>query len=431
MSGDSVRRPFGFWTATALVVGGVIGAGIFVLPSQLAEFGWTGVVAWIVGGLDAMGIALVLSSVAEARPEEPGLIAVIGEVLGPVSGVLVGWTAWVSYWCANAYIALTAARYASEFWPPLGDTPFHQTLTASLILILLTWLNLSGLRSSGRFQVATTLLKLLPLVAVLLILLGLAAQGGGAFSRTPHPPFHVSNLFTATALAFVAIMGFESASLATERVQNPQRNVPRATLLGVALSCLIYVAVCSGIVFTLPQDEVIASSAPIALFISTFWGDWAGLAVSAFAVISVVGCLNVWVLMQGEVPLGLVRGGFLPGWLARTNRRDIAWMPMVIATGLSVGLLLLACWRDGAAVMDFMLRLTAVSGLWIYAAACLAGLVLKVRPLLSGLGLLFSLAIIYGAGLEAVVLSVVLLLGALPLYYLAMRAPVRREAASG
>jgi APA family basic amino acid/polyamine antiporter len=117
-------RPFGFWTACALVVGGVIGAGIFVMPSQLAPYGWTGVAAWIVGGLGAVAIGLVLSSVAESRPEEPGLIAVIGEVLGPVWGVIVGWGAWVSYWCANAYIALTAARYAGTFWAPLADTPF-------------------------------------------------------------------------------------------------------------------------------------------------------------------------------------------------------------------------------------------------------------------------------------------------------------------
>lgn len=87
------ERPFGFWMATALVIGGVIGAGIFVLPSQMAAYGWTGIGAWALGGAGAIAIARVLASVAESRPQEPGLMAVIGEVLGPIPGVLNGWGA--------------------------------------------------------------------------------------------------------------------------------------------------------------------------------------------------------------------------------------------------------------------------------------------------------------------------------------------------
>ncbi len=231
MSDDT--RPFGFWTATALVIGGVIGAGIFVLPSQMAGFGWTGVAAWLLGGAGAIVIARVLASVAEARPEEPGLMAVIGEVLGPVPGVLNGWGAWVSYWCANAYIALTSVRYASDLWPFLATTPFHLAVAAAVLIAGLTTLNLLGLKASGRFQVVTTLLKLVPLVAVMLILAGLLLGGGEAFTREAHAPFQASSLFAATALAFVAIIGFESASIAAQRVRNPERNVPRATMVGV------------------------------------------------------------------------------------------------------------------------------------------------------------------------------------------------------
>ena len=141
---DNNQRPFGLWTATAFVVGGVIGAGIFVLPSQLANYGWTGAAAWVFGGFGAVMIALVLSAITAARPQAPGLIAITGEVLGPIVGVLAGWGAWVSYFCANAYIALTAARYASEFWQPLGANPLRLALVAALVIAGLTILNLSG-----------------------------------------------------------------------------------------------------------------------------------------------------------------------------------------------------------------------------------------------------------------------------------------------
>lgn len=419
MSDDT--RPFGFWTATALVIGGVIGAGIFVLPSQMAGFGWTGVAAWLLGGAGAIVIARVLASVAEARPEEPGLMAVIGEVLGPVPGVLNGWGAWVSYWCANAYIALTSVRYASDLWPFLATTPFHLAVAAAVLIAGLTTLNLLGLKASGRFQVVTTLLKLVPLVAVMLILAGLLLGGGEAFTREAHAPFQASSLFAATALAFVAIIGFESASIAAQRVRNPERNVPRATMVGVLLSCLIYIVVCSGIVFAVPQATLATSNAPVALFIGQYWGGWAGLAVAAFAVISTVGGLNVWIMLQGEVPLALARAGLLPRWLARTSARDIAVVPMVLASSLTVLILLIGGWTNGSGLMDFMLQLTAASGVIVYVFACITALVLKVRPVLASLGLLFALAILYGAGVEAVLLSIALMLAALPLYWLAQR----------
>lgn len=423
-------RPFGFWTACAMVVGGVIGAGIFVMPSQLAPYGWTGVAAWIVGGLGAVAIGLVLSSVAAARPQEPGLIAVIGEVLGPVWGVLVGWGAWVSYWCANAYIALTAARYAGAFWPPLADTPFHQALTASAVILALTWLNLHNLRTSGRFQVVTTVLKLLPLVAVMLILVQLTVADPSALVRQPHPPFVGAELFTATTLAYGAIIGFESAAVGAQRVRNPGRNVPRATIAGILLSCLIYLAVSTTIVFTMPVAEVAASNAPIAMFIGSHWGSGAALAVAGFAVISTVGCLNVWVLLQGEVPLALARAKLLPDWIGRTNRHDIAAIPMITASALSVALLFAASWRNGAAIMDFMIRLTAVSGIWVYVFACVTALVLGVSRILAVMGLLVCAGVFYGGGAEPFVLSVVLSVVALPLYLLARRGMVRTAGSS-
>lgn len=416
-------RPFGFWTATAMVVGGMIGAGIFVLPSQLAPYGWTGVAAWVVGGAGAMMIALVLGAVAAARPDEPGLIAIVGNVLGPVPGVLVGWGAWVSYWCANAYIALTSVRYAAQFVPAIGASPLRQAMTASAIIAALTWLNLTGLKASGRFQVVTSALKLIPLIAVVVILAGLVFAGGAAFDSAAHPPFAAADLFPAITLAFVAIVGFESASIAAERVRNPEKTVPRATLTGVALACALYVLVCSGIVFVLPPAEVAASSAPVALFVAHFWGSWAGLAVAGFAVVSTVGCLNVWVMLQSEVPLGLVRAGLLPAWMGRTNAQDIAPAPMLIASALSILLLLSASWRDGAAVMDFMLRLTAVSGLWIYVFACVTALVIGTHRGLAALGLAFAAGAIWGAGREAAVLSIALMLAALPLYWLARPRP--------
>jgi len=422
------ERPFGFWTATAMVVGGVIGAGIYVVPSQFGRFGWSGVGAWIAGGLGALLIGRVLVALVAARPEEPGLMAIIGEVLGPVVGVLNGWGTWVSYWCANAYISLTAARYAGELLPGLSATPLRQALTACLLIVALSLLNLSGLKGSGRFQVVTTVLKLLPLAAVILIAVAMVATGSHDFTHEAHAPLAAGSLLAATTIGFVAIMGFETASIAGERVRNPERNIPRATMLGISLTCLIYLIVCTAISFSTPAVQLAASNAPVADFIAQRWGGWAGRAVAGFAVISTVGCLNVWIMMQSEVPLGLVRGGLLPEWFGRTNSKDIAVGPLVMASSLTCLLLLIGCWRGGAAIMDFMLDLTAVTGVWIYAFAALAALQLRLRPASAVLALLFSVAIMVGSGIEAFLLSMLLMVVALPLYAMVARRPAGQPA---
>jgi APA family basic amino acid/polyamine antiporter len=423
------KRPFGFWTAVAFVIGGVIGAGIYVVPGSFAAYGWNGPLAWIAGGIGALIIGRVLAALTAARPSQPGLVAVIGLELGPVAGVLVGWGAWVSYWCANAYIALTSARYAGQIAPALAATPLRQAITASLLIVALTLLNLTGLKSSGRFQVVTTALKLLPLFAVVAIALSMLGGDTHAAATAVRAPVAFAPLVSATALAMVAIIGFESASIAAERIRDPERNVMRATMTGIALSCVLYLVVCTAITFTLPAAELARSNAPVALFISQHWGSWAGQAVAAFAVISTVGCLNVWVLLQSEIPLGLARAGQLPGWFGRTNAKDIATFPLVLGSALTCFLLLAGSWRNGAALMDYMLRLTAASGLWIYAFAGLAALKARLRPVLALLALIFSLAMVAGSGTEAALLSIALMAMALPLYAMTRRAALAEQPA--
>jgi APA family basic amino acid/polyamine antiporter len=423
------QRPFGFWTAVAFVIGGVIGAGIYVVPGQFAAYGWNGVLAWVAGGAGALIIGRVLAALTASRSQAPGLVAVIGLELGPIAGVLVGWGAWVSYWCANAYIALTSARYAGQLFPGLAATPLRQAMTAALLIVALTLLNLTGLKSSGRFQVVTTALKLLPLFAVVLIAGFIVAGDHTAVTATVRAPVEFASLLSATALTMVAIIGFESASIAAERIRDPERNVMRATMTGIVLSCVLYLIVCTAITFTIPAAELSASNAPVALFIERHWGPWAGGFVAAFAVISTVGCLNVWVLLQSEIPLGLARAGQLPAWFGRTNAKDIAVLPLVLGSVLTCALLLIGSYRNGAALMDFMLRLTAASGLWIYAFAGLAAVKARVRPLLGALALLFSLVMVVGSGTEAALLSIVLMAAALPLYAMTRRAALAEQPA--
>jgi APA family basic amino acid/polyamine antiporter len=410
------RRPFGFWTATALVIGNMIGSGFFALPAQLAPFGFTSVAAWIAAIAGAMVIAWVIAGLSRAMPEATGTLAICAEALGPLPGVLIGWSMWVGIWSANAFIALTAVRYLAVFWPPLAASSLTLVLGAVGLLWLITLLNLRGAPAAGRFQVATTLVKLVPMAAIILLLAQLGAKGDLALDAHPHAPFDPRQLAPAVTMAFFAMVGFECAGMAAERVRDPGRTVSRATLTGVGVTGLIYLIACSGIIFAMPQEVIAGANAPVALFVESFWGRWAGLAIAGFAAVAAIGALNGWVLLQGEAPLGMARAGVIPAAIGRTSKRDVPVGALLASTVLASVLVLSNVTRDTSAIYDFMLRVTTAATLWFYAGACVSALVLRIMRPAAALGLAFALWAIWGSGYEAIGLSLLLMVTAIPLY---------------
>jgi APA family basic amino acid/polyamine antiporter len=389
-----VARPFGVWTAAALVVGGMIGAGIFVMPAQLAPYGWTGTAAWATAIPGALLLAFVLSRLAAARPDASGAVAIVGDVLGPMSGLLVGWSYWVGICAANAIIAVTAVRYGATFAPALTASPLATAAAATTLVWALTALNLGGVKGAGRFQVLTTVLKLLPLIAVVLILAGLAVTDTARFGAHAHKGFVPTEFTTALTLAFFPLVGFEAACLAAERVRDPARNVLRATLFGTALTGLLYVIISNGVVFALPEATVAAAGAPIAMFVETFWGRAAGVSV------------------------GMARSRLVPAVLGRTSDRDVPTLAILIASAFTSFLILSGAIPGLTGVLTFMLQLTTAATVWLYVGACVAALRLKIAPPAAFLGLGFSAWVLWGSGMQALLLSILLMLTAVPLYWL-------------
>ncbi len=414
-------RPFGFWTATALVVGGMIGSGVFLVPSALAPFGWTGTVAWVVGTAGALTIAYTLARLAAATPQAGGAVAVAGAVLGPLPGLLVGWSYWIAVWAANAAISIAATSYLAALWPTLDATPLTGALVAVALIWALTLLNVAGARRAGEFQVATTALKLVPLVAVVVIAVALGATG--RVTLPPLPPLRAAagGLPAAVTLTLFALVGFEAAGVAADRVRDPARTVMRASMAGTALTGALYILVCSAIVLLLPEHAVATSPAPFALFVTTFGGRGLGLGVAAFAAIAAIGALNGWVLIQGELPLGLARAGMLPAWFARVSRRDVPVRVLVVSSTLASLLVLSHASGTLGGIFTFTMLLSTCATLWLYVAICVAALVRRVAVPAAAAGLAFTLVAFWGAGAQASGLSLVLMLTALPVYALRRR----------
>ena len=168
----------------------------------------------------------------------------------------------------------------------------------------------------------------------------------------------------------------------------------------------------------LPRAALEASSAPFELFVGTFIGAEPALAISAFAAIAAIGALNGWVLIVGEVPLGMARAGLLPRWFAKVSARDVPVRVLLVSATLASLLVLSQASRSLSGVFQFAALLTTCASLWLYVAICAAALVRRVAVVPAALGLPFTIWALWGAGVEASGLSLMLMLTAVPVYWL-------------
>jgi len=165
-------KPLGVWMCAALVVGNMIGSGVFMLPASLAPYGWNAVIAWLLTIGGALCLAYVFARLAQAFPRAGGPFAYTEEAFGRVAGFMVAWAYWISVWVSNAALAIAAVSYFSVFAPVLAKTQGLAALLTVAVVWIATAINCAGARTAGWTQVVTTVLKLVPLIAVA----GLAAS---------------------------------------------------------------------------------------------------------------------------------------------------------------------------------------------------------------------------------------------------------------
>ncbi len=412
-------RKLGLWMSIALVTGSMIGSGVFLLPASLAPFGWNAVAGWAVTIAGALCLAHVLARLTAAADGPIGPAELVERSFGPVAGFLIGFSFWVSVWAATATISIGAVSYAASFLPILGT---HPALSATGVIWAVTLINLIGTRTAGGFQLVTTILKLLPLIIVaVLIFLVLGQQGTAAITPFPAQGLSLGLVNQAAAITLWAMVGFEAACAASGRIENPARNVPRATFVG-ALSCgVIYLIVCSGIALMLPADQVATSNAPFELFVATFWSPGPAAFVALFAAISAVGAVNGWVLVQGEVPYEMAQRQMMPAWFGKTAANGVPARAVMIGSLLATLLVLTNSSRSMGGLFTFMALLTTSVTLWLYLACALVALKRRIAMPFALAGLLFGLWSLWGAGLTVSFYAFLLMIAGLPLYCWAQR----------
>lgn len=402
-------------------MGNMIGSGVFLLPASLAPYGWNAVLAWIVTIAGTLVLAWVLAALTRALPEARDPAGFVTAAFGELAAFLVSWVYWVSVWTAVASIAVAAVSYLSAFVPAIHQTPMAPALAAIVLVWAMTLINLRGVQAAGNFQIVTVLLKLLPLLAVIAI--AAAALGDGSATIRPFAATEINGnaLGGAAALTLFALLGFECASLAAARVENPEVNVPRATMWGTALTGLLYLLVCSAVALMLPEAVASTSPAPFATFVERYWSPGLAVFVTLFAIVSCVGAINGWVLMQGELPRALAERGVLPRWLAGVDARGTPRRALIASSVIATICLLLNASRSMQGIYEFVLLLSTSAALWLYLACAFAAWRLNVARPFALIGAAYAVWTLWGAGIAASGWSLVLMASGLPLYWWAKR----------
>lgn len=398
----------GIWMTSAVVVGGIIGAGIFMLPVSLAPLGHNALIGWLISGVGILCIAFALAQVSRLGGQ--GIQANIELEFGATVAFIVAWLFWFSNWVAAASVAIGASAALSFVGPPFNTGESVVPLAIAFV-VALTVVNATGVRNAGGLSIVTVAIKILPLLAVIWVFAQRGA-GGGTYEQLAPMPVGFANIATATALTFFALTGCENATTPVGKIKDAERTLPRAILGGTAFVVLLYLFAGTSIQLLLPADVVTNSRAPFADAIEASWGHMAASLAALAIAISAFGCLNGLILGTGELTYAMALHRDLPSMLARTRGANTPVVAQIAVAGLIILLLLANSSRATANLYTFIILLSTAGILPLYAAGALAAW--KSNPTfvtrsIVVVALMFVIFAAYGIGLEADLWCVVVL----------------------
>jgi len=429
---EQKARALGLTSATGLVIGSIIGTGVFTMPAVLAGAGTSSLLVLAVIAIGAMLLAVLFGQLTRRVPNaDGGLYAYARHEFGDFAGYLTGWCYWIQAWAGNAAIVSAWVFYVEALF---GIT-HPSAMTSWGIALLGLWVpaavNLAGVRQMAWFQNLTVVLKFLPLLFVGVVGWFFVSSGHfGAFNASGGSLY--SAIGIAAGVALFSFIGVEVAAITAKRVKNPGKNVGRASVLGTAASAILYLVVAAAVMGLVAHKTLVHDTAPFVTAFQTIFtgGAWAGKLVAALAVVSGIGALNGWTLVTAEVARAAANDHLFPRAFGWTDRKDSAWFGIVIAA-LLPSLLLLWSYttKSGLTVFTYLVDLTVVTvaiPYFISALAQLAYLVSRRRRVqgwllardlsVAGAGALFSMWVTFAAGFAAVYQALVAILAGLIIY---------------
>jgi arginine:agmatine antiporter len=418
----SEARKIGLFPATMLVAGNMIGAGIFMMPTVMASIGGIATLGWLVTVPGAFLIGYLFARLGRVRPKAGGPYAYAREALGDFGGFQCNLLYWGSNVIANIAIATSMTGYLTVFLPILRN-PYIGACGTIVIIWLAAFLNMVGPRLVTRFETLTTLVGIGPIALV-----GFAGWlffdpqvfKAGWDSAGIGPVHAVSS---AVSIMFWAFMGVESASVAASVVENPERNIARATMLGVLIAATVYVLSTTAIMGIIPNAELRHSTAPFADAAMRVLGPVGAVVITICAIVKAAGCLGGWTLVNAETALATARDGLFPKFFSRTDSRGVPVRGLAV---VSIFMSAVVVATISPSVEDAFIVLADISILlvltpYIFAACSVSHYIHQglIKPAFVWVGILtaaYCIAIIVVSAGTAVAISMALGLATAPLF---------------
>ena len=427
----------GLGRASAVVVGIIIGASIFVQPSVITgqmKSGWGVLAVWATAGLLTMIGALVIAELSSAFPRGGGVYVFLREAYSPAVGFLWGWAMfWTMHSGIVAAIAVICARYVGTF-VELGDTSTR--LVACGVIVLLSAINYRGLRHGSAVQAALTLIKVVAIVLIVLVAFTIGRKAGGVETLSTHlsapSPTSPRAFFTALVAGLFAFGGWHMVSYTADETRDPARTIPRALVLGTLTVTLLYISLNAAYLYVLPLATVSASTRVAADFADAALGGGGAQLMSVLVILSTLGALNGVILTGPRVYHAMARDGLLFKWIGAVHpTMGTPHRAIVLQAAWSCFLVLTGSYR--------VLFTRVVYTEWIFFALVAASLVLLRHrptyaprflmwgyPVLPALFVVASVTIVVNQIVSEPVESAIgmaLVLSGVPVYYLWARRP--------
>jgi amino acid transporter len=353
------------WDLVAIAINGIIGAGIFGLPSEVfSRIGSYSLIAFAVCAVVVTLIVLCFAEVGSRFSGTGGPYLYACAAFEPVTAFEVGWLMWLARVTAFAANLNLFVSYLGFFWPSAADE-FWRAVIIVVAVTLLAMINIAGVRDAAIVSNIFTVGKLLPLL--LFIGAGLFFINAENYSFSARPGF---GDFSASVLALIyAFTGFEMAVIPAGEVRDPRRNMPVAILTAIVVVALLYMLIQIVCIGTLA--ELASSKRPLADAGSAFMGVAGASIITLGALVSIIGNLNVILLAGSRLPFAMAERGELPQLIARTHSRFRTPYVSILITAVVMGTLTLTSTFVRA------LTISAIARLLAYGATCAALIVLR------------------------------------------------------
>ena len=413
-----LRRDLTFFDVTAIVVGSIVGADIYIASALTAGLvGPFAIVVWGIAAVFATILALVFAACSFHVPVVGGPFAFASAAFDDFYGFLTGWSLWIAEMLALPVFALAFVQYL-EYLVPLD--PVGEIAVKAAFLFVLTGVNILGVRAAGKVNDLLTVVKILPIILLVLAGAGFLLVHPGVFiaNYTPFTPLGLSGLGPALVLVFWAYVGFEMATLPAGEVKEPARTIPRALVTGIALVTLFYLSTNLVVYGIIPWQVLAESTTPLVLVGVALLGTAGGIMMSVGALVSVSGSDESGILGTSRLAYAMAIDGLFPRPFARLHPRfGTPWVVLVFE-GLVA--FILACVGGIRSLISFSVFTMAFA----FLLTCCALIVLSRRQergfpgerILPWAGIAICLYLMFSTTFFDKIAGILVILAGIPLY---------------